>query len=327
VTPAIATLPAFIGDSERVRQILVNLLSNAVKCTEPGGTITIDGGVTPTPDPKAKVQPRGSHLHLSVTDTGSGIEQEKLADIFEPFVQADSGPKRSREGSGLGLTIGLRLARAMGGDLTVDSKVGVGSSFTLWLPADETAVQNASVDAGNADDEADTDSVERQSTRDGALPRNLEGLCELSETFLLELGPLVAAVVGRVRLDPALSMAAGLRTSQVTNHLTTLLADIAGALVVIEESGGEMSPLLTDAVAIQRLLAERHGAQRARLGWTEASLRREFMIIREEVESVVRRAVPGDSTLLANDAVGIVNRFIDQAEYLSVRALERARVS
>jgi hypothetical protein len=51
------------------------------------------------------------------------------------------------------------------------------------------------------------------------------------------------------------------------------------------------------------------------------------MIIREEVESVVRRVVPGDSALLANDAVGIVNRFVDQAEYLSVRALERARVS
>jgi signal transduction histidine kinase len=327
VTPAIATLPAFIGDSERVRQILVNLLSNAVKCTEPGGTITIDGGVTPTPDPKAKVQQRGSHLHLSVTDTGSGIEQEKLAEIFEPFVQADSGPKRSREGSGLGLTIGLRLARAMGGDLTVDSTVGVGSSFTLWLPADETAVADAGVDAGSADDEVDTDSVERQSARDDTLPRNLEGLCELSEKFLLELGPLVAAVVGRVRLDPALSMAAGLRTSQVTDHLTTLLADIAGALVVIEEAGGEMSPLLADAVEIQRLVAERHGAQRARLGWTEASLRREFMIIREEVESVVRRAVPDDSTLLANDAVGIVNRFVDQAEYLGVRALERARVS
>ena len=318
VTPAVASLPAFVGDGERVRQILVNLLSNAVKCTEPGGTITIDGGVTSTPDPKAKLQPRGSHLCLRVSDTGIGIEQEKLATIFEPFVQADSGPKRQREGSGLGLTIGLRLARAMGGDLTVDSSVGVGSCFTLWLPADDTAAAEA--------DSGDTASVDREPIHD-APPRNLKGLSDLSEKFILQLGPLVGSVVNRVRFDPALSMAAGLRASQVNDHLTTLLADIAGALVVLEESAGEMSPLLADAVEIQRLVAERHGAQRARLGWTEASLRREFMIIREEVESVVRRAVPSGSQLLANEAVGIVNRFVDQAEYLSVRALERARVS
>jgi hypothetical protein len=121
-------------------------------------------------------------------------------------------------------------------------------------------------------------------------------------------------------------MAAGLRTSQVTDHITTLLADIAGALTVIGEAGGEMSPLLADAVEIQRLVAERHGLQRARLGWTEASLRREFMIIREEVESVVRGAVPTGGPLAVSDAVGIVNRFVDQAEYLSVRALEHTQV-
>jgi PAS domain S-box-containing protein len=326
VAPTIATLPPFIGDSERVRQIIVNLLSNAVKCTEPGGTITVDGGVTPTPDPRAKLQPTRSHLYLSITDTGTGIEKEKLAAIFEPFVQADSGTKRTREGSGLGLTIGLRLARAMGGDLTVDSTLGVGSSFTLWLPVDDNSVASASTHENGSRDSTDAASVERQPTRAGAPARHFRGLCELSEQFLMELGPLVSAVVNRVRFDPALSMAAGLRTSQVTDHLTTLLADIAGALVVIEESGGETSPLLADAVEIQRLVAERHGAQRARLGWTEASLRREFMIIREEVERVVRHALPSGTPLPANDAVGIVNRFVDQAEYLSVRALERARV-
>ena len=324
VTPAVATLPPFIGDAERVRQILVNLLSNAVKCTEPGGTITIDGGVTTTPDPKAKLQLRGSHLYLTVRDTGSGIEKEKLASIFEPFVQADTGTKRTREGSGLGLTIGLRLARAMGGDLTVESTMGVGSSFTLWLPAADVPGV-----AGNTDPRAKADSpmVERRTSTDRPPVRNLQGLCELSEKLVAQLGPLVTAVMNRVRLDPALSMAAGLRSSQVKDHLTTLLADVADALVVIEEAGGEMSPLLADAIEIQRLVAERHGAQRARLGWTEPALRREFMIIREEVENVVRGSVPADARFLANDAVGIVNRFVDQAEYLSVRALERARVT
>ena len=115
VLPVVDELPQYIGDDERVRQILVNLLSNAVKCTEPGGSITIDGEMTTTPDPRARVQPRGAHIRLSVTDTGMGIAPEKLGAIFEPFVQAENGPTRPHEGSGLGLTIGLRLARAMGG--------------------------------------------------------------------------------------------------------------------------------------------------------------------------------------------------------------------
>jgi hypothetical protein len=283
--------------------------------------------VKQNPEPKAKLQPKRSQLYLSVRDTGIGIEKQKLATIFEPFVQADSGPKRAREGSGLGLTIALRLARAMGGDLTVESTVGVGSSFTLWLPADDTPTASANTDANQATASTDASSVEGQTAPTGLPTRNLKGLCDLSEQFVMQLGPVVTAVVNRVRLDPAVPMAAGLRTSQLHDHLTTLLADIAGALVVIEESGGEMSPLLADAIEIQRLVAERHGSQRARLGWTEAALRREFMIIREEVESVARQSVPKGAPLLANEAIGIVNRFVDQAEYLSVRALERARVS
>ena len=102
----------------------------------------------------------------------------------------------------------------------------------------------------------------------------------------------------------------------------TLLADIAGALVVVEEASGELSPLLADAIEIPRLVAERHGAQRARLRWTEAAVRREFMIIREELERVVRASVPAAEALKAADAVATVNRFVDQAEYLSVRAHE-----
>lgn len=122
-------------------------------------------------------------------------------------------------------------------------------------------------------------------------------------------------------------MAAGLKTSQVTDHLSTLLADIAGALIIVEEVAGEPSPLLADAMEIQRLVAERHGAQRARLGWTEAALRREFMIIREELEQVVRDAVPIAGPLKREDALAAVNRFVDQAEYIGVRSLEKGSTS
>ena len=167
----------------------------------------------------------------------------------------------------------------------------------------------------------------RQPTRPADMRRTVEGLTELSTALVSQLQPLVEVVVARIRMDPGIAVATGLRTSQVIDHLTTMLADIAGALVVIEESCGATSPNLADAVEIQRLIAERHGAQRARLGWTETSLRREFMIIREEVERAVLKCVPTGKTLEPTDAVTIVNKFVDQAEYLSVRALERVRDS
>ncbi|MDB4916964.1 MAG: sensor protein [Gemmatimonadetes bacterium] len=318
VTPEVNELPPYIGDEERVRQILVNLLSNAVKCTDPGGSITIDGEMTTTPDPRARLQPRRAHLRLSIIDTGTGIAPEKLAAIFEPFVQAEQGPTRPREGSGLGLTIGLRLARAMGGDLTVESTVGIGSIFTLWLPANDA---NSDVNA------AEVEGVRRRPSRALESMRNVEGLMELSNQLVMRLRPLVDVVVARIRADTQIEIASGLRTSQVTDHLTTLLADIAGALVVIEEVNGEPSALLADAVEIQRMIAERHGAQRARLGWTETSLRREFMIIREELELAVMSCMPAGKVLQPNEALAIIGRFIDQAEYLSVRGLERTRTN
>jgi signal transduction histidine kinase len=314
------SLPPYMGDAERVRQILVNLLSNAVTCTEPGGAITVKATVTTFPDAGVRLQPRGAHVRITVKDTGMGIPPEKLMAIFEPFVQADSGPRRSREGSGLGLTIAQRLARAMGGDLTVESVVGEGSSFHLWLPADSCAVATVPC----AEPSPSTNETRRTARRPEALGP-LPGLGKVARGLLTELESLVSVIVERIRRDPAMRMAAGLRTSQVTDHLATLLADVAGALIVVEEVEGVPSPLLADGMEIQRLVAERHGAQRARLGWTEAAMRREFMIIREEVEQVVRRSVPTGGPLRMDDALAAVNRFLDQAEYIGVRTLEKGR--
>ena len=181
------------------------------------------------------------------------------------------------------------------------------------------AVEDASVEATAFDSPA------RAASGPARVPRELRGLCEVSEGLLADLEPVMRVVVGRLRSDPALPMAAGLRTSQVADHLATMLADIAGALLVLEEAGGEPSPLLADAMEIQRLVAERHGAQRAHLGWTESALRREMMIIREELERVVRTHVPPNGPLQAADAVATANRFLDAIEYLSVRSLEKAR--
>lgn len=316
-------LPAYIGDEERVRQILVNLLSNAVKCTEPGGTITVEGAVTSAADPLAQLQPRKAHIRLTVTDTGSGIPPDKLAEIFEPFVQADTGTKRAREGSGLGLTIGQRLARAMGGDLTVESTEGKGSAFHLWLPA-ETPLAELHGDDARAD-ALEASGGPSLTSRTTEPPADLRGLGDVARGVMTGLDALVTAVVERIRCDSALRMAAGLRTSQVTSQLPTLLANIVGALIIIADVGDAVSPPLADAMAIQRVIMERHGMQRARLGWTEASMRREFMIIREELDRVVRGAVPAKGPIQAADALATVSKLLDQAEYVSVRELEKQR--
>ena len=110
------------ADHEKVRQILVNLLSNAVKFTDRGGGVSVT------------CKARGEQVVVRVTDTGIGIPPDKLEMIFDPFVQVRADLTRQHEGTGLGLAISRDLARGMGGDLSVESTVGAGSSFTVVLP-------------------------------------------------------------------------------------------------------------------------------------------------------------------------------------------------
>lgn len=114
------------ADKEKVEQILITLLSNAAKFTPPGGSIEVAATVR---------EDRPDLVFIRVTDTGIGIAEDKLASIFEPFVQANSGHTRPAEGTGLGLAISRDLATGMGGDLRVRSTLGAGSCFTLTLPS------------------------------------------------------------------------------------------------------------------------------------------------------------------------------------------------
>jgi PAS domain S-box-containing protein len=111
------------ADRAKVEQILLNLLSNAVKFTDAGGTITLS------------CERHGEQVAVAVRDTGEGVPADKLEAIFDPFVQLGRSLTSTREGTGLGLAISRDLARAMGGDITVDSTVDVGSTFTVLLPA------------------------------------------------------------------------------------------------------------------------------------------------------------------------------------------------
>jgi signal transduction histidine kinase len=110
------------ADPEKLTQVLVNLISNAIKFTPPGGRIAVDGSV------------KGDTVLLSVSDTGIGIPADKQESIFEPFIQLKEGLADRASGVGLGLAISRDLARAMNGDLTVESSEGKGSRFTLSLP-------------------------------------------------------------------------------------------------------------------------------------------------------------------------------------------------
>jgi signal transduction histidine kinase len=110
------------ADSEKLRQILVNLLSNAVKFTDSGGRVDMSCASD------------AAHVYIRVRDTGIGIPADKQHVIFDPFVQVRGDLARRHEGTGLGLAISRDLARAMGGDLTVESKPREGSTFTLALP-------------------------------------------------------------------------------------------------------------------------------------------------------------------------------------------------
>jgi PAS domain S-box-containing protein len=113
-------------DQMRARQILGNLLSNAVKYA-PQGRITVDAAIR-----RAGAPGPGVWIAVSVADTGPGIPEDKREQIFQEFTRLDP---EAQHGSGVGLAISRRIARRLGGDLTVQSEVGRGSTFTLWLPS------------------------------------------------------------------------------------------------------------------------------------------------------------------------------------------------
>jgi signal transduction histidine kinase len=132
------------GDPARVRQILANLLSNAAKFTENGEIVL---SVAPAPE---------GNLRFEVRDSGVGMDASQLAGIFDPFVQTDPGSPKTHGGLGLGLTIVGLLAEQMGGEVSVASERGVGSTFTLVVPhhGDTRAPAPEQEDKGDASEEA-----------------------------------------------------------------------------------------------------------------------------------------------------------------------------
>jgi signal transduction histidine kinase len=147
------TLPRISTDRTHLRQIILNLLGNAIKYTREGGIVVeariadlatapahLSGMVPPSPvtGEMSTMPPAHRWIAVAVTDSGIGIAPNDFDRIFEEFEQVNAGPRTDSmvRGTGLGLAISRRLARLIGGDITVTSEVGRGSTFTLWLPAD-----------------------------------------------------------------------------------------------------------------------------------------------------------------------------------------------
>jgi signal transduction histidine kinase/CheY-like chemotaxis protein len=114
-------------DATWLRQILMNIVGNAVKFTEVGGVHLVAG---------LKHAPQGPMLQIQVVDTGIGISEEAMADLFQAFTQADASTSRKFGGTGLGLTVSKGLAELLGGDVAVESHLGKGSSFTVTVLTD-----------------------------------------------------------------------------------------------------------------------------------------------------------------------------------------------
>ncbi|GLC24719.1 PAS domain-containing sensor histidine kinase [Roseisolibacter agri] len=325
------TTTAYCGDAARVRQVLANLLSNAVRFTEAGGRVTVTCGEADAAAPEAAVAHAGAPgapgapgatrawSFVRVEDTGVGIPPEQLERIWEAFVQADQGRTRRVGGSGLGLTISRHLARLMGGDITVRSQPGLGSSFMLWLPAaDEEAVARARDAARGAADAATAAPV-----RVPGAARDAAGLHAVADALLGETERMLTRYAAALRTEPATPSAHGLGDAQLLDHTATFLADLAQSLTVIGEDGPDAAQMLRDGSTIQQLIAARHGAQRARLGWSEAEVRRDYEVLRETVHDTVRRLTPAAPDVAR--ALGIVDTLLARAVEECLRAFREPR--
>jgi hypothetical protein len=248
---------------------------------------------------------------LDVEDTGMGIPADQFPRIFEPFVQAEGGHTRRVAGTGLGLTISRRLARLMGGELTVRSTEGVGSCFSLWLapPAQRALSDPDAPRAWEGVEEAE------DARHDPA------GLSAVGH-ILLELADRVEdEMVERLRGDERIRGAEGLSSPELADHMAAFVSVIARALATLGERGEEASTLRESEV-VQDILAARHGRQRLRLGWTRDDLRREYHLLHDHIDGFLRRTAPGRTAADFRGALSLVHRRLARAEESSLAAYD-----
>lgn len=303
---------SYVGDPDRVRQILVNLLSNAVKFTSPGGSVQMDCGTADHGDPGARLVGAGPWSFIRVTDTGIGIPREQLAKIFEPFVQAESGYTRTEGGTGLGLAISRRLARLMNGDITVQSEVGTGSTFTLWL-------------RGAAVADKPTPTSEYPAFHDPVPAVDPASVKALASALKGQIDNISRRYVERLRTEGDVPDLSGISEPYVRDHADTVIAEIATAASLLAETKGRASDLLRDGSEVQRLLAELHGAQRYRLGWSEAEIGRDVETLSNELAATTRSL--SDNVSTTDFVIDVIRKILEQWKLTSIRGYRFARAA
>ena len=299
----------YLGDEDRVRQILVNLVGNAIKFTDPGGTVTVSAGVSAKPPSSAHLPGTGPWAFVHVTDSGIGIAPEHQSRVFEPFHQVSAGRTRRAGGTGLGLTISRRMARAMGGEVTLESEPGVGSTFTLWLPTPSSMASNAAA------------ATRTDAAREAPLAK--ARLAEAGEHLREQLEAVLEAYTSDLRASPEIPAAREMRRAELEDHALSLLADLAQSLIIVAEGSEIAALLLRDGSAIQRTIAEHHGARRHAQGWSEEAVRRDHTILRAAIERVLRERAGVDAGQFG-EAFSILSGLIERVAEISQRAWRSA---
>jgi signal transduction histidine kinase/DNA-binding response OmpR family regulator len=217
-------LPAVLsGDSGRLRQIIVNLAGNAIKFT-PSGQVAVKASLVSDEGDQVK-------MAISVSDTGVGIPSEEQESIFESFTQVDGTSTRKHGGTGLGLTISKQLAELMLGSITVESTVGVGSTFTVTvtLPIVERASKSQSRDlAGKTLLIADVSEASRRMMADlidawGGNSIVTDGSAEAVRQLDSGMGPTIGAVILNLNSDGTAATVAQIRKKPAFKFLPVVI--------------------------------------------------------------------------------------------------------
>jgi PAS domain S-box-containing protein len=310
---------AFEGDEARARQILINLLQNSVKFTAEGGKIVVSCGTRPPPA-EARLPHDRAFVFIEVSDTGIGIPADHLAAVFDPFFRIDSGHARRTEGSGLGLSISRRLARLMGGDITLESEPGKGSRFTLWLPARVKPRSSGRAASPSSDRRTDLSTPAPSIAADRA-PGDRAALADAGECLIREAVGIVAGLVARLRHQEDVQSAAKLRYGDLANHLVSFIASLGETLVAMSEQGTAEARSVEEGVEILQVMADRHGRHRSRMGWTSAAVESEWRMLGDEIE---RSLIEQSSQLpprTIDKARTVIQQLLLEAEARSRRTL------
>jgi PAS domain S-box-containing protein len=279
---------AVLGDSTRLRQVLVNLLTNAVKFTERGEVVlTVERDATSAADASA-----GRHrLHFAVRDTGIGIPADRIDGLFTSFSQVDASTTRRHGGTGLGLAISKRLCELMCGQMWVESESGKGSAFHFTIAAEPTSGPSLPPVAAELrgkrllvvdDNAANREVVTGQAGSWGMVPRETESPTQALE-WIRRGDPLDVAILDMQMPEmDGLTLAREIRRYRDADALPLVMLTSLGRRADDREARGEFTAILTKPIKASQLYkavagavgAQTRGAQGAPETQAEALPRR-----------------------------------------------------